>query len=117
MKHLIEFLIVFSAIFLFDLIFVVLNKKKRAKIFSTSGALIIKSKFKVDFENEDKKKFAIITALADSFICASAYTVLRLFNNIYIGFIVAALTLGVLIIGVYFLIGYLYKKKEGKKNV
>ena len=117
MKHIINFLIVFLVIFLFDLIFVVFNKKKRKKIFSSSAALIIKGKFKVNFENESEKKFALIVSLADSFICGIAYTVLRLFNNIYIGFIVAAITLVILILGIYLLIGYLYKKKEVKKNV
>ncbi len=117
MGHLLDFLIVFLFIFLFDLIFVVFNKKKREKIFTSSAALIIKGKYKINFEHEDKKKFALIVALADAFICGTAYMVLRLFNNIYIGFIVAAITLAILILVVYLAIGYYYKKKEVKKNV
>ena len=117
MGKLIIFLIVFVIIFLFYLIFVILNKKKRKVIFSSYAALIIKSRFKLSFENEDPKKFAFIISLADSFICASAYTVLLLFKNVYIGFIVALLVLTILILVVYSLIGSYYKKKEGKKNV
>lgn len=117
MRHIINFSIVFIFIFLFNLIFVVLNKKKREKIFFTSGALIIKGKYKINFENADKKKFALIISLADAFICGVAYMVLRLFDNIYLGFFVAAIVLAILIIGIYSIIGYFYKKKEVKKDV
>ncbi len=117
MGHLVDFLIVFLFIFLFDLIFVVFNKKKREKIFTSSAALIIKGKYKVTFENESKKKFALIVALADAFICGTAYMILRLFNSIYFGVMAAAIVLAILIVVVYLSIGYYYKKKEVKKNV
>ena len=117
MEKLFNFIVAFAIVFVFYLIFVLLNKKKRAKIFETYGALIIKGKFKVSFENASKKVFALVMALADSFICATAYTIMRLFENVYVGFIVAALALIVLILAVYSLIGLFYKKKEGKKNV
>ena len=117
MDKIVRFLIVFGFIFLFNLIFVVFNKKKVNKIFDSYGALIIKAKFKVNFENINKKKFALIISIADSFICATAYVVLTLFENVYLGFFVAAIALIILILVFYFLIGYFYKKKEGKTNV
>ena len=117
MKSLINFIVAFILVFVFYLIFVILNKKKRNKIFESYGALIIKSKFKINFENESKKLFTFIMALADSFICATAFTVMSLFENVYIGFLVAAVLLIILILGVYSLIGLFYKKKGEKKNV
>ena len=117
MRHLINFLIAFSIVFLFELIFIVFNKKKRNKIFSSYGALILKGKFGVNFENTNKKKLAILITFCDALICGIGYVVLRLFKNIYIGFLVVAVVLAVLIIGVYGIVGYFYKKKEGKKNV
>ena len=118
MKYIIfDFLVAFSAVFIFSLIFVVFNKKKRNKIFLTMGALFIKSKFKVDFENENKKRFAVIMSLADAFICGVTYAILCLFKNIYLGFLVSAIVLIILIMIVYSIIGSFYKKKEGKKNV
>ncbi len=117
MDKIINFIFVFIIIFVFYLIFVVFNKKKRRKIFESYGALIIKGKFKVNFENRSEKAFALVMAFADAFICASAYTIMILFKNVYIGFAVAMLSLIILIIGVYSLIGYIYKKKEVNKNV
>ena len=117
MKYLINFLVAFMIVFIFNLVFVVFNKKKKNKIFSSYGALIIKGRYKCDFEGEDKKKFSLITTFADSFICGFAYMVLRLFDNIYIGFAVATIVLAILIILIYSLIGLLYKKKEGNKDV
>lgn len=117
MDKLVSFIAAFGLVFIFYLIFVVFNKKKLSKIFETYGALLIKAKFKVDFEKANKRHFALVIAFADSFICATAYTIMRLFNSIYIGFIAAVLALIILIIIVYSLIGLYYKKKEGKKNV
>ena len=117
MRHLINFLIAFGIVFIFELIFVVFNKKKRNRIFSSYGALILKGKYKIDFENVNKKKFALIITLCDAFICGVGYMILRLFKNVYIGFLVVAVALIILIIGVYSIVGYFYKKKEGKKNV
>ncbi len=117
MKTLIYFLIAFGLVFILNFIFVVLNKKKVGKIFESYAALLIKNKFKLTFKDASPRKFALVMTFADSFICACAFAILTLFNNIYLGFIVAALALFVLILGIYSIIGLIYKKKEGSKNV
>ena len=117
MKYLISFLIAFILMFVIYLIFVVFNKKKVNKIFESYGAIFIKSRFKVTFKDANPKKFAWIMAVSDSFICAAAFVIMTLIENIYISFIVAAITLIILIFGVYSIVGLIYKKKEGQKNV
>ena len=117
METLIYFSFAFLLIFILNLIFVVLNKKKVSRIFESQAALLIKGKFKLTFKDASPRKFALVMALADSFICACAFAIMTLIDNIYIGFIVAILSLFVLILGVYSLIGLAYKKKEGNKDV
>ncbi len=117
MDILIRWGIVFGLIFIFNLIFVVLNKKKRQKIFTTAGAVIIKKRYKVTFKDCSEKKFALVESLTNSFICATAYVIMTFFKNIYISFLVAIPILIILIFLCYSLIGIYYKKKEGSKNV
>ena len=117
MKYLIMWGIAFVLVFLIYLFFVVLNKKKLSKIFKSQEALIIKKKFDVTFDTSNPRLFALIVAVTNAFICATAYIVMQLFTNIYLGFLAAVLVLALLILSLYYLIGYFYKKKEGKKDV
>ncbi len=117
MDKLIHFAIAFGILFLVYLIFVICNKKKVSKIFQLKEALILKSVFKLNFENRNKLLFAFVISIVNSLIYAISYTVLTLFKNVYIGFIVMIPTLIVLIVIFYGIIGIVYKKKEVKKNV
>ncbi len=117
MDKIVSFALVFGFIFLFYLIFIIFNKKKVDKIFDSYGALLIKAKFKLTFEKASKKKFAFIMAISDAFICATSYVIMLSVKNIYLSFVVAALALAILTIMVYFTVGYIYKKKEGKQDV
>ena len=117
MDILIRWGIVFGLIFIFNLIFVVLNKKKRQKIFTTAGAVIIKKRYKVIFKDCSEKKFALVESLTNSFIFATTYVIITFFKNIYSSFLVSIPILIILIFLCYSLIGIYYKKKEGSKNV
>lgn len=117
MHKLVSFLIVFGILFLFYLIFVILNKKKVSKIFETKEANIIKSLFKVNFNKSNKLLFAFLIAITNGIIYATSYTILTLFKNVYIGFLVMVPVLIILIFLFYGIIGFIYKKKEGKKDV
>lgn len=117
MDLLIGWVIVFGIVVIFNLLFVVLNKKKRRNIFNAPGALIMKYKFKANYEGLSEKKFAFVIGLANGVIVATTYVIMRLFSNIYISFVVAIPILFILIIIVYFLLSLFYKKKEVDKNV
>ena len=117
MEKIYTWLIVFGLIFIFYLLFVILNKKKMAKVFQMSGARLIKGRYDVNFDNINKRKFAFLLALTDSFIFATTFVVMILFENTIISFLVAIPVLLTLIIGLYSLIGSRMKKKEVKKDV
>ena len=117
MHKLVSFLIVFGILFLVYLIFVILNKKKVSKIFETKEANIIKALFKVNFNKSNKLLFAFIMAITNATIYGISYVILTLFKSVYVGFLVIIPVLIILIFLFYGIIGFIYKKKEGKKDV
>lgn len=117
MEILVKWVVVFGLIVIFYLLFVVFNKKKRKTIFDCSGALIMKTKFKVTFKKTSEKSFSLVVGITNAFICATTYVIMGFVENIYLSFIVAIPVLIVLIMCCYSLLGLIYKKKEVDKNV
>ena len=108
------FLITFIIIYLLYLFTVILNKKKKNKIFNTNQARLIIDPNKLDVNKIDRNKFVQVISLSNSFIVALTFACSEFFSNYFIKLIVSFLLLIVLILIIYRLIGFIYKKKEGK---
>lgn len=117
MEILVKWGFVFGLIVIFYLLFVVFNKKKRKNIFNTSGAMLMKVKFKVTFQKTSEKSFSLVVGITNGIICATTYVIMGFVENIYLSFLVAIPVLIILILACYSLLGLVYKKKEVDKNV
>lgn len=107
------FLIVFVIIYLLYFFTVILNKRKRSKIFETNQARLIIVPNKLDASKIDERIFVQVLSLANSFIVAVCFVVSEFFKNYFVKLFISFIVLIVLILLVYKLIGIVYKKKEG----
>jgi len=115
MKELIFYLVVFILVYLFYVIFV-LNRKNVLKKFPEGKELrYLKYKYGIKVNDKNLKKIANTIFLANSFILSTTVYIVCLFNNLLIEIIVGVITLLILILGIYHLIGIYYKKKQGGK--
>jgi len=115
MKELIFYLVVFILVYLFYVIFV-LNRKNVLKKFPEGKELrYLKDKYGIKVNDKNLKKIANTIFLANSFILSTTVYIVCLFNNLLIEIIVGVITLLILILGIYHLIGIYYKKKQGGK--
>ena len=115
MKELIFYIITFIFVYLFYLIFV-LNRKSVLKNFPNGKEMrYLKYKYGIKVNDKNIKKIANTVFLGNSFILATTVFVVCLFNNLILEIIVGFITLTVLLLGIYHLIGTYYKKKQGGK--
>ena len=105
-------IIIFVLIYLFYLFFVILRPKKREKFKKNDYVKLLVNKYNVNVDSINFKVLIHVIALSNSFIISSAFFILGLFSNIYIGIIIAVVVLIILELLVYKLIGILYGKKE-----
>lgn len=114
MDKLFIFIVVFLVIYLLYLFTVILNSKKRNKIFDTSQAKLIIVPNKLNVDKINKVVFAQILSLSNSFIVAVAFTISEFFDNYVFKLLVSFVVLVFLILFIYKLIGFYFKKREGK---
>ena len=115
MRELIFYLIVFVFVYLFYLIFV-LNRKNVLKKFPNGKEMrYLKYKYGIKVNEKNIKKIANTVFLGNSFILATTVFVVCIFNNLLLEIILGLITLIILMLGVYHLIGTYYKKKQGGK--
>lgn len=105
-------LIVFVLIYLFYLVFIIIRPKKREKFKNNAYVKVLVTRYNVDINSINFKSLIHVIALTNAFIVSSAFFVMELFSNMYIGFFVAIIVLIILEILMYKLIGFLYGKKE-----
>lgn len=118
MKNFVFYIIIFAVVYLFYVIFV-LNRKNVLKNFPNGKEMrYLKFKYGIKVNEKNLKKIANNVFLGNSFIIATTVFVVCLFNNLLLEIIVGLVTLIILMLGVYHLIGIYYKKKQGgSKNV
>ena len=118
MRELILYLTTFALAYLFYLIFVLCRKNVLKKFPNGKEISYLKIKYDIKVNDKNLKKIANLIFLANSFILSTTIYVVSLFDNLFIEIIVGVLTLIILILGIYHLIGtYLKKKQGGKKHV
>ena len=115
MKELIFYLIIFILVYLFYVVFV-LSRKNVLKNFPNGKEMrYLKYKYGIKVNDKNIKKIANTVFLGNSFILSTTVFVVCLFNNLIIEIIVGLITLVILMLGIYHLIGTYYKKKQGGK--
>ena len=121
MKELIIYLFIFIFTYLFYLIFVLCRKNVLKKLPNGKEMTYLKFKYGIKIDDKNLKKIANKIFLANAFILATTVSVVSLFDNLFIEIVVGVITLLVLILILYHLIGSYYKKKQnsigGSKNV
>jgi len=116
MRELILYLITFIIAYLFYVIFVLCRKSVLKKFPNGKEITYLKYKYNIKVNDSNLKKIANTIFLANSFILATTVYVVCLFDNFFIELIIGVITLIVLILGIYHLIGTYYKKKQGGKK-
>ncbi len=115
MKELMFYLVMFIVIYLFYLIFV-LNRKNVLKKFLYGKELIyLKTKYGIKVNDKNLKSVANIIFLANSFIISTTVFVVCLFDNFIIEILIGFITLIILLLVIYHIIGTFIKKKQGGK--
>ena len=115
MKELLFYLIMFILVYLFYVIFVLCRKNVLKKFPDGKEIKYLKFKYGIKVNDKNIKKIANTIFLANSFILSTTVFVVCLFDNLILEIIVGVITLLVLILGIYHLIGIYYKKKQGGK--
>ena len=115
MKELIFYIVIFVLVYLFYLIFVLGRKNVLNKFPNGKEMSYLKFKYGIKVNDKNIKKIANSIFLANSFILTTTVYIVCLFDNLLIEAIVGMVTLIVLILSVYHLIGTYYKKKQGGK--
>ena len=114
MKFIIIFLTVFVVVYLAYLITVILNKKKLLKFKKSNQILLLVKKYDVKITDANVKEVAHLIAFSNSFIIATAVTVVELVSNFVLKILIAFIVIVPLILIMYSLVGKYLKKKECK---
>lgn len=115
MKYIVSFLIAFTIVYLVYLFFVVLRKEKLKGFKNNTFLRYLVKVYNLDINKLNMKKMANIIALANSFIIAATFEVIRFVNNFWLSLLLAFAVLIVLQIIIYHIIGKILKGRE--KNV
>lgn len=107
----------FLFIYVLYLIMVIFNKKKMKNFFETNQAKYFIIKYKLNTKKINPKPFANAIALANSGVIALTLVITEITTNYYLKLLICLIVLLPLTFISYSIIGNIYKKKEGNKNV
>ena len=115
MRSFIFYVIIFGMVYLFYLIFV-LSRKNVLKNFPDGKEMkYLKFKYGIKVNEKNLKKIANSVFLGNSFILSTTVFVVCLFDSLLMEILVGLITLIVLMLSVYHIIGIYYRKKQGGK--
>ena len=107
----------FILIYLLYLITVVFNKKKMKNFFDTTQAKYFINRYKLDTKKVSAKSLANAIAIANSIMIALTLLATEITTNYYLKILIGLVVLIPLMFVIYSIVGNIYKKKEGNKNV
>lgn len=111
MEILINFLITFVVVYLFYVFFVLLRKKKLAKVKTETYALFLKRNYKVEIEKLSNLYLANAIALSNSFIIGFTIVAINFIDNLVYKFILAFAILLPLQLIAYYIIAKILKRR------
>lgn len=115
MEALILFLGSFIIIFLIYFIFVLRRKKYLDKFINGKEITYLKYRYKVKVTEKNKKSLSTIVALANSIIMSLTFSAVIIIlddKNFMLYLLFSMISVVVLILGVYHIIGKIYQKKN-----
>ena len=115
MRDFIFYLIIFVLVYLFYVIFVLCRRSVLRNFPNGKEMKYLKFKYGIKVNDKNIKKIANTVFLGNSFILSTTVFVVCLFDNLVIEILVGLVTLIILLLSVYHLIGIYYKKKQGGK--
>ena len=112
-KVLFTFLLSFVIVYLFYLIFVILNKKKNKNIFSTNQASIFINLNKLDKNSINEKTFIQVLSICNSIILSIAFTfaIFPVFDSFIVNILFSFVLFIILILVVYKIVGLFFRKR------
>ena len=114
MEYILVFLVSFLLIY-FMYYLVVVRRKKGLETFKTGKqVMFFKNAYKLDLEKLDYKKFANSLSLTNAFIIAFTVTIIEFVDGLLVKLLFGLIILFPMILICYYLLGKIYKKKEGK---
>jgi len=115
MRELILYLLTFILAYLFYIVFVLCRKNVLKKIPDGKEMTYLKIKYGIKVNDTNLKKIANLIFLVNSFILATTVYVVCLFESLILEIIVGVVTLILLILVFYHLLGTYLQKKQGGK--
>ena len=114
MKYLLLFIISFLIVYLVYYLIVV-RRDKGIEAFKTGKqVMFFKNAYKLDLKKLDYKEFANSLSLTNAFIVAFTVTIIEFIDGFIIKLLIGLVILIPLILICYYILGKIYKKKEGK---
>ena len=111
MKEIFLYLFIFIVVYLFYLIFVYRRKNVLKKFPQGKEISYLKYKYNVKVNDSNIKKISQSIFLANSFILATTVTVVSFFDNLFLELIVGVITLLILILTIYHIIGKMFGRR------
>ena len=112
MLEVLLFLGTFLIVFIFYLLFVIRRGKYLNKFLEGKEIKYLKKVYKVKVNKQNEKKVALLIALSNSFIISVAVTIVCLVKNIFLQVIVGFVSVIVLILLCYHIIGKVFGGKK-----
>lgn len=114
MNILLEYIIVFIAVYIINTFIMNFNKKNLPKNKPITELLYLKKIYHINIKTVDNDKFSKVIVLVNTFIISTIYIILMyLLTNWILRIIVGIILLILMIIICYGLLGRYYKMKEG----
>lgn len=102
----------FLVVFIFYLLFVIRREKYLDKFTQGKEITYLKKVYKVKVNDKNKRKIALLVALSNSFIISFTVAIVCLFKSIILQIVVGFITVIILILVCYHIIGIIFGKKE-----
>ena len=117
-KYLVEFIIVFVVLFLFNYFVINIKERKKKRVGKkeiSSSLYYLVLMYRIDVNKVNYHQFIIISSLVNSLIISSVYMILTyLVQNLILKIVLGIILLGLMIIIFYGIIGNYYFQKESK---
>ena len=113
MKYFLIFIFSFLIVYLFYLFLVVKRDKGMEAFKNGKQVLFFKNAYNLDLKKLDYKKFAGSLSLVNAFIVAFTVTIIEFIDGYVLKLLVGFVILIPLILICYYILGKIYKRKEG----
>ena len=111
------FIFTFLLIYLFYVLFVLCRKNVLKKFPNSINMLYLKKRYNVVVNDSNIKKIANVVFLTNSLILSITVSIVCYFDSFVIGLLVCIVPLIILTLALYHILGIIFGKRGGKKNV